>query len=581
MEITVTLAIITIAGTLAGIAGYLAMRAKFLRQLSVAQKRQEELAKKSYETAVLAQINQRIGYSLNGAKIVEIISGSLGQLLDYSTVSYMILDEAVAKIPFVCNIAEPVPRSFVGEVRKKMMAAVSEMLGEPVTDADIDESIAGAILDEGETADLASFFNLPIVVLGKLVGLINVASKNAGHYEGEETEVLYRIARQASEAVSKLQEVLESEKGKLAQAVESMTDGVLMVDTAYQVVIANKRLCQLLELPKNPKIFDVVNALSGNFDIRTRMEEATARDEPLQPQEVTIDDKVLQVFVSKVLDGQGKVLGVVVLFHEITDAKNLERLRQDFMAVMVHELRAPLTSIKSTVEMAKSQGLALKGQDLARYLATIDSTSQSMLALVNDLLDMAKLEAGKFDVICDLGDLAEILAQQVEVFKPQAATRGIALTLAVKKNLPKAWFDKVRIKQVLNNLLSNAIKYTDSGEIKVAARREVVSGAPVDILVSIADTGIGIAPEQIDKLFAKFGQLETGRAKAGLKSSGLGLYITKKIVEESGGKIWVESAGVGMGSTFYFTVLVAEAKSQEERLATGQIKFAGPKVARA
>lgn len=570
MELTVTLAIITIAGTLAGITGYFLMRAKFLRELAISQKRSEELASKAYETAVLAEIGQRIGYSLDGAKIVEIISGSLEQLLDYSTVSYMILPKEGGKIPFVCNVREAVARSFVREVREKMMAAVSEMMSEPITNADVDESIAGAILDEGETAGVESFFNLPIVISQNLVGLITVASREAGHYAGEETDVLYRIAKQASEAVSRLQEVLESEKGKLSQSVESLADGVLMVDTNYQVIIANRRLCQLLGIGQNPKIFDVVNALSGNFDIRTRMEEATARDEPLSSWEITIGDKVLQVSVSRVGDSRGKVLGVVVLFHDISDAKNLERLRQDFMAVMVHELRTPLTSIKSTVEMIKSGGLALKGQDLARYIKTIDSTSETMLELVNDLLDMAKLEAGKFDVICDSGDLAEILAERVEGFKTLAQAKNLAITLSLEKDLPKGWFDKVRIKQVLNNLLSNAVKYTDSGEIRVSARREVVEGSVIDILVSIADTGIGIEPEQVGRLFAKFGQLETGRAKAGLKSSGLGLYITKKVVEESGGKIWVESGGAGRGSTFYFTVLAKDIASRRIKSETSE-----------
>lgn len=578
MEITVTLAIITIIGTLAGIAGYFLMRAKFLRELAIGQKRQEELASKAYETTVLAEIGERIGYSLDGAKIVEIISGSLGQLLDYSTVSYMILAREGEKIPFVCNVREVVARSFVGEVKVKMMAAVSEMMSEPITDADVDVRIAGAILDESQEASVGSFFNLPIVISQKLAGLINVASSQTGHYAGEETEVLYRIARQASEAVSRLGEVLESEKGKLAQAVESLADGVLMVDTGYQVIIANRRLCQLLGIGQNPKIFDVVNALSGNFDIRTKMEEATAKDEPLPSWEITIGDTVLQVSVSRVDDRRGKVLGVVVLFHDITAAKNLERLRQDFMAVMVHELRTPLTSIKSTLAMMKSGGLKLKEEDRARYLKTIDLTSETMLELVNDLLDMAKVEAGKFDVVCDLGDLGEVLTERVEIFKPQAQAKGLAITLSIGKDLPKGWFDRVRIKQVLNNLLSNAIKYTDSGEIKVSAECEVVSGVPVDILVGIADTGIGIEPEQVGRLFAKFGQLETGRAKAGLKSSGLGLYITKKVVEESGGKIWVESGGTGRGSTFYFTVLAsAKAAGKTEQLRS----FTSPKVARA
>jgi len=113
------------------------------------------------------------------------------------------------------------------------------------------------------------------------------------------------------------------------------------------------------------------------------------------------------------------------------------------------------------------------------------------------------------------------------------------------------------MKQVLNNLISNSLKYTETGEITVKVSCEIVNGTPIDILVTVADTGIGIEPDQAGRLFSKFGQLEAGMKKTGNKSSGLGLYITKGIVEASGGKIWAESAGVGMGSAFHFTVALA------------------------
>lgn len=565
MDLTISLAAVTIIGTLSGIAGYFLMRAKYKRELAIGRSREAELSAKVYEIAVLKEIAERIGYSLDAVKIIEIISGSLGQLLAYSTVSHMILADG-DRISFVCSVRESVSQSFIKDVRGKMLAALSEMLMEVRLDADVDESVSGAILDETDSSPVASFFNLPIVISGRLAGIINVASKTAGLYVGDDTAVLYRIAIGASEAVSKLQEVLEEEKGKLTAAVESLSDGVLMVDTLYQLIVANRRLRQLLGTIESPKIFDIASALAGTFDLRTKMEEALASREPPSPFEIVIRNHVLMVYVSGVLrQKEGKPLGVVVLFHDITDAKALERLRQDFVAMMVHELRSPLSSIKSTVEMIKSVPVGtLPAKDLGKYLDSVSATSETMLDLVNDLLDVAKVEAGKFDVVCDEGDLEEVILERIESFKAQITAKNLKIEVDLQRDLPRAWFDKVRIKQVMNNLLSNAIKYTDAGTVKVKAAVERVNGEPIDILVSVADTGIGIEAEAQEKLFSKFGQLESGRSHAKLASSGLGLYITKKIVEAVGGKIWVESKGAGAGSTFFFTVPLAETAKRDQ-----------------
>lgn len=564
MDLTISLAFVTIIGSVSAVAGYFLMRRKFLIEIERGKKREEELASKIYEVAVTRELDERIGYSLNADKIVEIISGSLGNLLPYSAVSHMIMDEDAGNILFECHVNETVSRKFIGDVKVKMLAAFSEMLQEPLVDIDIDERVAGRILDESSENTVGSFFNLPIIILGRVIGIINIASNQAGLYDAEKTAVLYRIANQASDAVSKFQEVLESEKGKLVQAVESLSDGILMVDTRYQLILVNKKLRELLGVGEQPKIFDVVNALAGTFDLRSKMEEALSNNTGLAPFEIVLRDKVLQVYASGVVTKKSdKPLGVVVLFHDITDAKSLERLRQDFTAMMVHELRAPLTTIKSTVEMVMGTG-SVAPDDLGRYLGTIDATAATMLELVNDLLDVAKVEAGKFDVICEEGDIGEVILERVESFRPQTAAKNLKLDVLVEKNLPPAWFDKVRIKQVVNNLLSNAIKYTETGSVKINVAVESANGQAIDILVSVADTGIGIEADQAEKLFSKFGQLATGRAKAGLKSSGLGLYITKRIVEASGGKIWVESAGPATGSTFFFTVQLAEAASKNQ-----------------
>src|SRR3989338_161093 len=343
MDTTVTLVIIMVIGTFAGILGYYFERQKFNEELVRRKKREEELARKAYE-----------------------------------------------KIIFSCMVAETISPAFVDDVRTKMLAAFSEMAQKPFNKSDLDESVRGVILDEELTDLVGSYFNLPIVISCKLAGIINVAAREKDLYNQENTEVLYRIARQASEAVSKLNEVLENEKARLSQAVQALSDGLMMVDENYQLVLTNRKLSQILGIVASPTIFDIVNAMSGHLDLRTKVEEAIAAETELPAEEIVVRDKVLQVVASRVLDKKTqKPMGVVVLFHDVTDAKSLERLRRDFSAMMVHELRSPLTSIRSTVELLKEDFAKLKPEEVSKYFSSVDATSQAMLELVNDLLDVA------------------------------------------------------------------------------------------------------------------------------------------------------------------------------------------------
>ncbi|HLA03644.1 MAG TPA: GAF domain-containing sensor histidine kinase [Patescibacteria group bacterium] len=539
-------------------AGFILVRQKYTGEVKASRQREEEFKRKMYEAEVLKEIGDRIGYSLDAAKIVEIISGSLGKLLPHSTICHMLFDEKEDKVNFSCSVNEPVSPLFIKDVREKMIISSKEIMQKAIVESEISESIAGAVLDEKLQGFVKSYFNLPIVISGKLVGMINVSSTQADLYDHTNTEFLFTIAKNAASAVSKLQEVLENEKSKLLQAVDSLSEGVIMVDTKYKLVLVNRKLKQLLALMENPALFDIVNALSGNLDLRSLVDEAIAHDDDLPPREIEVRDKVLQVLASKVIDKKRqKALGVVVLFHDITDAKSLEKLRNDFTSMMVHELRAPLTSIKSTVELLQ-EGIYKKSvADAGKELSSVQSTAQTMLEVVNDLLDVAKMEAGKFDVISEAGDLEDAISDRAEAFKSLAAAKNLKITPEIEENLPKAYFDKVRIKQVLNNLLSNAVKFSNSGEIKIKAVRQQDENAPMDIVVSVSDSGIGIEPDEGDKLFSRFGQLVRGSRSLAAKGSGLGLYIAKGIVEAMGGSIWYESEGAGYGSTFYFTVPAA------------------------
>lgn len=512
-----------------------------------------ELQQRIYQIQVLKEISERIGYSLDTSKIVEIITSSLGNLLEYDTVSYMVF-EGDDQLVFKCHVENSVTHAFVADVKEKMLLSIGAILNKDMGPVRVDESITGSILDDNLKISVQSFFNLPVVISGKLVGLINVASGEAGQYGEAQASILYSITNQAATAVSKLQAVLASEKGRLSSILTSMTDGVLMVTMDNHVLVSNPAVKQLLGISSNQEttMFDVVDALAGKIDIRTKIEEAITKHQPIRIPEVVLKDYVVEMTITPVRNQEGENLGAAVVFHDVTTEKSLEKLRQEFTAMMVHELRAPLTAVRWSSESlgktAASAGAAVEAGKVTEAAGTITAATKNMLALVNDLLDVAKIEAGKFDLNVQEYDLVEIIKEQVATFKAQAESKHLALNSSTPdKFMVKC--DKVRISQALENLISNAIKYTDSGEIMVSLTSEQAAKVAT---VAVKDSGVGVTREDLSQLFSKFRQLKN--IDNARKGTGLGLVVTKGIVEAHGGKIWAESPGENMGTTFYFTL---------------------------
>ncbi len=529
-----------------------------LKERDVLRKRLSQslqLQQKVYQAQVLKEISERIGYSLDTNKVVEIITNSLGNLLEYDTVSYMVLSED-HKVVFKCHVENTVNHEFTSEVKEKMLAAFSAILNEEIKPQKIDESITGNILDDNINVVVKSYFNLPVVIGEKLIGLINVASSEAGRYGDEQASILYTITNQAATAVTKLQAVLHSEKGKLEAVIDSIADGIINVDLNHQLLIANPAVKEILEI-NNLKpgealtMFDIVDALAGKTDLRTKIDQALSEDKAIFVPDVVLKNKALEITITPVKTEKNEKIGTNVVFHDITTEKSLEKLRQEFTAMMVHELRAPLTAVRWSSESMIKTLAAAQGTDpgkLKDTFLTIETASNNMLELVNDLLDVAKIEAGKFELNIQDYDLVETLKQQVEAFKPQAEAKHLTIKFTSPEKF-KCKFDRVRVAQVLGNLISNAIKYSDAGEISVNINPETNAKR---VVIGVKDNGIGISPEDLPVLFSKFKQLKSGDRSR--KGTGLGLVVTKGIVESHGGQVWVESQGENLGSTFYFSL---------------------------
>ena len=542
-----------------------------------------EVKRRLYELAILKEISDRTGYSLNIQKILDVIVGSLNQFLEYSAVSYMLLEPS--KIVFKADLERSVSTHFIKEIRTRMLGSLTALLGRDLADMEVEETITGAIMIDIIEEPVQSYFNIPLVIGGELVGVLTVSHTKAGLYKESEMEILYKIVNQASQAVTKLEEVVKTEQGKIAAMLESMLEGVVMTDREYHILAANPAAKFVIGYKGEgtPTIFDFIDAFKDLLDIRSKLEEAIKLDKIITVKEVFFSNKYYQIVVSPVKSNvgftKGEILGGVIIFHDVTHEKEAEKMRNDFTSMMVHELRSPLGNIKKMGEMMRSSKVLEDKQASSEYVSMLYESSSSMLDLVNDLLDVAKLEAGKFAVEKNQENLKEILAERVKFFDTTARDVGVTFKLLMESAVPDSVaIDSKRITQVMNNLFSNAFNYTPKGGMVTALCFMHKKGASLDIeartmlapwitdnmsadtalipdsvVVAVTDTGEGILTENIERLFNKFIQFSSSARDSEHKGTGLGLVIVKGIVEAHGGVIGVGSKR-GTGSTFYFTL---------------------------
>jgi signal transduction histidine kinase len=516
------------------------------------QNKTRRIDRQFYEVTVLREISEKIGYELNVEKILDIVLASLNKLIPFTVAGFMLLREN-QKILFKAKVNERTGRMFVDNVKARMLTVLNGQVEKNFEAADTEEILEGDILDFSAGGVPASFWITPLVINNRGVGVLAVSSARSNYYTGEEMEVLKDILEQANLAVNKLERLLESEKGKLGALVFSLMDAILMFDENGYLVVANPAAQKLLNLVPGDgtTISEAVHILTDRIDIRTKFEESVRGDRMVLYEDLVIKERFYRLVITPVKNDLGRVLGGVILFHDTTPGKELERLREDFTAMMVHELRAPLTVVRGTADMFLTNDKLASSKDGRELLQTMRGSVESMLGLVNDLLDVSKIEAGKFQVDKSLNNICDVVKEAVTAFLTIATGKNIQLLLDVSDGCPSFLFDQHRIAQVVNNLLSNAVKYTPpQGKVTVKVLT-INDGSSVKI--DITDTGEGMTPAQVSDLFSKFKQV--GEKKEG--GTGLGLVIAKGIVEAHAGQLLVQSQP-GLGSTFSVVLPVVE-----------------------
>jgi PAS domain S-box-containing protein len=260
------------------------------------------------------------------------------------------------------------------------------------------------------------------------------------------------------------------------------------------------------------------------------------------------------------LDAEDQLVGFVGTITDITQRKQVEslqsaviraesadRLKSAFLATMSHELRTPLNSIIGFTGILLQKLVGPLSAEQDKQISMIQSSAHHLLDLINDVLDISKIEAGQMDVVCENFAVSEAVRKSSEKIRPLAAKKGLALSSEVVPADIRLDSDRRRVEQILINLLGNAVKFTEKGQVRLECRVE-----GTELVTHVIDTGIGIEPEHIKDLFQPFQQVDSGLTRR-YDGTGLGLSICKRLVDLLGGRIWVESIP-GQGSTFAFTL---------------------------
>lgn len=404
---------------------------------------------------------------------------------------------------------------------------------------------------------LSTRITAPLVQLKKAAVSISEGNYSTRVFIPSNDEIgqLSKTFNQMSQQMEETINALHHEKEHLGSVLRSMTDAVMTFDANGNMILVN---------PQGEKLVNAWHSIT--WEDESQVNNKQAIPEPLLPlfQSVVSETKEM---ISKLhvqngvwsvvltpLHSQGKIRGVVAVLRDVTEEHKLNKLRKDFVANVSHELRTPLSMLQGYSE-ALIDGIAESREESQELAQIINDESLRMGRLVDNFLDLAKMEAGHLDLNCDVVNLSELINRVVRKFSAFSKDEGIVLEqlLDNEHDLQITCGDEDRLEQVLTNLIDNAIRHTPAGASIIVRGKYVSQGQGRSVMIDVEDEGEGIPPEDMDYIFERFYKADKARTRGILGNNGLGLSIVKNIVESHKGTIEVNSI-LGHGTTFSLTI---------------------------
>jgi len=364
-----------------------------------------------------------------------------------------------------------------------------------------------------------------------------------------------RTAAQLDETIRTLTE----ERNLSTAILGSMVEGVAVVNGSERLLFANQGFAGILNLKFPPKSGSALVEIVRQTELIEAVRHVLHGESRVEAEIVmgTLRQKYFAATVASVRAGD--TLGAVVVLHDITELRRLERVRRDFVANVSHEFRTPLTAIQGFAETLLA-GAIDDAQNRVRFLEIILEHARRLARLTEDLLRLSQMDSDRLELEIDEVSVSQIVDSCLATAQHRALENGLTLTVKMPSNLPSIAGDRRRLAEVLQNLLDNARQYTlPGGEIVLS-----VEAHELEVVFTVSDTGIGIPRTDQSRIFERFYRVDAARSReAG--GTGLGLAIAKHLIEAQGGRIWVESE-LGKGSHFHFSVPIFDAQAAMQQV---------------
>ncbi len=542
----------------------------------------EAARRRSAELAALNDIANAITSSLDAREVYHLVVRQLNEYFRVDAGSLLMRDDETGDLEFVmtleageeklAGVRVPRGQGVVGHVAETQQYEI-------VPDAR-EDSRYYAKISEQTGYDTHSILCVPMLIKGRTIGVIELLNKHDGSFTDEDAERLMRMASTIGVALenARLFRQVATGRDRLEAILNANNDGILMADMRGVVVTSNPTAANLFQTTQKDLIGQYVEDMLEQLRQRARLVTAPSwlnedADERRISAVVEFEipgprHRFIRHFILPVHDSNHIEIGRLLLFQDISKERELAQLRDDLMGMLVHDLRAPLTAIMNGIMMVR-RGLGGPVSDQQHELLTIAyQSSQTMLEMVNTLLDISKMEQGRMPLNYEPISPYALVDEPIDRLRPSAADNGITLRQELPVGLPLIEADREKVVRMLQNLLDNAIKFSsENDEVTLGVahvqtdengvkhnKNTPASAIPFTLpelppnewmIFWVSDQGIGIAAQYHNRIFEKFGQIR-GRKSRG---TGLGLTFCKLAAESHGGQIWLESEE-SAGSTF-------------------------------
>ena len=534
------------------------------------QKSEEEARQWAQENALVAEVGRNLSSTLDCDEIERAVLRWVNRGFKGEVAALLLPVDSPAQQSWKLLVnasgvdAIAAARQLEEELLKGMQAVSDQLVQASEIEVIVNEKI---IAERGVTdldgSKLESCLCVPLIVGGEVIGMVGVGSVSPERFGNRNLGFLSAIANQAAVAINNTRLFQQTllEKQRVEAILTNMADGLLMVDGHRRVVTINPALEQMLRLEAKEVLGRYPFEASSNSRLASLATLCTdlGPDSPgdagggearMVERDVRLEaaaGRVVRVASSVVTDAAERYLGEVMVVHDVTRERELEQMKSEFLANASHELRTPLHSIKGFVKLLVD-GQVPDPETQKEFLDIVNEQTEHLGSLVDNLLDVSRMDAGHLELRREPLSVGHVIHKTVQKLSNLAKDKGIEFRIDVPAPLPMIEGDEERLTQVLTNLLHNAIKFSPGGG-EVTMRAEVKDHK---LLAQVTDHGIGIPEEAIPNLFERFYRVDSSMTR-NTGGSGLGLHISRQIIEAHGGRIWVESK-VGEGSTFGVTL---------------------------